>query len=199
METEEEGPVESVLFKKDLTYAEKNFRRILRDPLAVHIARTNYCKDFFNLDPKYKAILNDDKKLKRYLDEDEVFKREILCPSNDFWRDISGIHIRLAKERAMAWETAYKKELDKIAKTGRYGKKDSRQNNIESPRTERRVRVEKTNREHPHIEEMKKSGNKWGYMWYQYLHQQRCYTPVKDKMYFGFALFICLCHRLSTF
>lgn len=159
METEDEGPVQSVLFKKDMTQAEMTFRKLLRDPLALLVARSKYCKDFFNLDSKYKAILNSDQKLKRYLDEDEVFKKEILCPGNDFWRNVSGIHLRMSKERGLAWKQAHIKDLESISKKGRYGKTDWAHNNIETPRTHRRERVEKTNREHPHIMELKKGGN----------------------------------------
>ncbi|XP_061163410.1 receptor-interacting serine/threonine-protein kinase 3-like isoform X2 [Saccostrea echinata] len=162
METEDEGPVQSVLFKKELemSSAEKTFRKILRDPLALLVARTNYCNSFFSLDSKYSAILNDDEKLKRYLDEDELFKKEILCPGNDFWGNISGTHLRMAKERGRAWKEANAKELDNIARAGRYGKTDSwNHRNQETPRTERRRRVEKTFADHPHITELKKGGN----------------------------------------
>ncbi|XP_062599790.1 uncharacterized protein LOC134261368 isoform X2 [Saccostrea cucullata] len=162
METEDEGPVQSVLFKKEseMSSAEKTFRKILRDPLALLVARTDYCNNFFSLDPKYKAILNDDKKLKQYLDEDELFKKEILCPGNDFWGNISGTHLRMARERGRAWKEANAKELDNIARAGRYGKTDSwNHRNQETSRTERRRRVEKTFGDHPHITELKKGGN----------------------------------------
>uniref|UniRef100_K1R9G5 Ankyrin repeat and protein kinase domain-containing protein 1 n=1 Tax=Magallana gigas TaxID=29159 RepID=K1R9G5_MAGGI len=122
METDVET-VEPVLFKKesDMTNAEKTFRKILRDPLALLMARTQYCKNFFNnLDLKYKTILNDDDKLKEYLDQDEMFKREILCTGNDFWGNISGTHLRIAKDRAQGWKQAHLNELEGITRSGNY-------------------------------------------------------------------------------
>lgn len=160
METDVET-VETVLFKRDsdMTNAEKTFRKILRDPLALLMARTQYCKKFFNLDLKYKTILNDDDKLKEYLDQDEMFKKEILCPGNDFWGNISGTPLRIAKDRAQGWKQAHLNELEGITRTGHYGKSDYNQRKVETSRTERRKRVDKTFSEHPHVTELKNKSN----------------------------------------
>ena len=147
------------VFQKDETKMdtyEQSLRRIIRDPAALRFVKTPYIGELFPLSNNTRAILLNNDKLRKYIESDEMFRREIFFPGHDFWGNISGYHFEMMRQKAWSYTEARSEDLDGIQRSGRYGRSGYGQKDNE--RMKRRVRVEKSNDEHPHIRDVKKGG-----------------------------------------